>query len=88
MTASSNPTGLSAEEWHHKVREPVPQGRRNQTLAQVAGLLFRKLPADVAAELAYCWAQVKMDPPLSDREIMRTLDSIANRELRRRGRPA
>lgn len=64
----------------------IPQGRRNDTLARVAGFLFRKLPAAEAAEFAYCWAQVRMSPPLSDREIRRTLDSIAGRELRRRER--
>ena len=62
----------------------IPKGRRNDTLARVAGFLFRKLPAAEAAEFAYCWAQVRMSPPLSDREIRRTLDSIAGRELRRR----
>lgn len=77
--------GSSSDAWHQKIATPVLEGRRNQTLAEVAGLLFRKLPATEAAELAYCWAQVRMDPPLPDREIQRTLDSIAGREYRRRG---
>lgn len=77
----------TADEWMIKLRETVPEGRRNQTLAEVCGLLFRKLPAEVAAELAVCWATVKFKPPLQDDEIRRTLESIAGRELRRRGEP-
>ncbi len=71
--------------WHQTITGPVGQGRRNQTLAEVSGLLFRRLPASTAAELAYCWAQVKLRPPLPEREVRRTIDSIAGRELRRQG---
>ena len=74
----------SPDDWLQKIREPIPQGRRNQALAEVSGLLFRRLPAQVAAELAFCWAQIKMQPPISDREIQQTLDSIAGREAQRR----
>ena len=73
-----------AADWHQTISEPVSQGRRNQTLAEVAGLLFRCLPADVAAELAYCWAEVRLSPALPHREVVRTIDSIAGCELRRR----
>jgi len=82
--SSRGPSRTSAD-WHEVVSGTVARGRRNQTLAEVAGLLFRRLPAGIAAELAFCWAQVRMSPPLSGREIQRTLDSIASRELRRRG---
>ena len=82
---SRSPQGRSAECWHETILARIPEGRRNQTLTQVAGLLFRRLPATVAAELAYCWAQAKLAPPLPEREVLRTIDSIAGRELRRRG---
>ncbi|MCB1033277.1 MAG: bifunctional DNA primase/polymerase [Acidobacteria bacterium] len=83
--ASTSPASQGNAGWARTISEPVPQGRRNQTLAQVAGLLFRRLPAELAAELAFCWAQVKLRPPLSDREVERTIDSIAGCELRRQG---
>lgn len=73
-----------AEEWRRRFLEPVAEGRRNQTLAQLAGLLFRNLPAEIAGELAWCWAKIKTTPQLSDSEIFRTLDSIAGRELQKR----
>ena len=77
--------GRSPEQWRQTISARVPEGQRNQTLSQVAGLLFRRLPAVVAAELAYCWSQVRLSPPLPEREVLRTIDSIAGRELRRRG---
>lgn len=81
------PCGRPPEAWERTVTGPVPEGRRNQTLAEVAGLLFRALPAAVAAEMALCWARAKMAPPLPEHEVQRTIDSIAGRELkRRRGR--
>ncbi|RMH15042.1 MAG: DNA primase [Gemmatimonadetes bacterium] len=85
VTQKASPAGRSAEEWHRKLSEPVEQGRRNQVLAQVAGFLFRRLPAACAAEMAACWAEVKLRPPLPEREVRRTIESIAGRELRRRG---
>ena len=75
----------SGESWYRRIAEPVSRGGRNQALAQVTGLLFRYLPAGVAAELALCWARVKLSPPLPEREVRRTIESIAGRELRRRG---
>lgn len=83
-TGRSDRSGRSPEDWHRAVSEAVPEGRRNQTLAEVAGLLFRRLPAAVAAEMAACWARQKMIPPLSEVEIRRTVSSIAGRERRRR----
>lgn len=73
-------------DWSWMIAAPVLEGRRNQSLAQVAGLLFRCLPdAKIAAELAACWAREKFSPPLPEDEIRRTIESIAGRELRRRG---
>lgn len=78
------PTG-TANDWRCKISESVPAGRRNHTLAEVSGLLFRTLPAEIAGELARCWAQVKLMPQLPEHEVRRTIDSIAGRELKRRG---
>ena len=77
--------GRSAEDWLEAISKPVLEGRRNQALAEVAGLLFRRLPARVAAELGYCWAQVKLQPALPEAEVLRTIESIAGCELRRKG---
>jgi len=77
--------GRSPEEWLQLISEPIPSGTRNQRLAQVAGLLYRRFSAPIATEFAYCWAQTKLAPPLPKDEVARTLSSIEGREQRRRG---
>lgn len=84
LSESDETRGASPEQWFEVISQRVPEGRRNETLAKVAGLLFRRLPAQVAAELAYCWARERLAPPLPDREVRRTIESIAGREVRRR----
>jgi hypothetical protein len=74
--------GHSPEKWAELVA-PVNEGRRNERLAQIAGLLFRRLPAPVAVVLARLWAMNRTVPPLPEIEIDRTLDSIAQLEARR-----
>jgi hypothetical protein len=85
LESNASPGESRSADWHQTVSAPVPKGQRNQALARLAGMLFRRLPADVAAELAFCWAQAKLRPPLPEREVLRTIDSIAACELRRRG---
>jgi Bifunctional DNA primase/polymerase, N-terminal/Primase C terminal 1 (PriCT-1) len=74
------------EEWLALVTAGVEEGQRNQAVARLAGLLFRRLPEPtLAAELVACWNRVKCRPPLDAAELKRTLDSIASREMQRRG---
>ena len=77
--------GRPASEWAELVAGPIPEGRRNEVLARVVGLFFRRLPADVAADLAELWAEHRLVPPLDVSETRRTIASIATAELRRRG---
>lgn len=70
------------DEWSQLIAGPVPEGRRNEALARVVGMLFCRLPAIVAADLAALWARNRCDPPLSEQEIQRTVASIARCELR------
>ena len=73
------------DEWRQLVANGVREGERNQAVARVAGLLLRKdIDAQVTLDLLMCWNRVKCDPPMSDVEIIRTVDSIAARELARR----
>ena len=65
--------------------------RQSRTRAVMLSLeeyeaLLRRLPdPQLAAELVVCWHAVKCRPPLPAEELRRTLDSIAAREMRRRG---
>jgi hypothetical protein len=73
------------EEWQRIALEGVEHGARNQTIARVAGLLFRRLPDPIlAAELVACFNAVKCRPQLGAEELKRTIDSIAAAEMRRR----
>ena len=88
LAAPGNGNGKTTppEEWLAVVTAGVDEGARNQTIARIAGLLFRRLPdPSLAAELLACWNRVKCRPPLEAAELKRTLDSIAAKEMKRRG---
>src|SRR5690606_13315370 len=48
-------------------------------------LLRRRVDPYVALELALCWNATRCRPPLPEAEVLRTVDSIARAEARRRG---
>jgi hypothetical protein len=82
----SNGHATAPEEWQAIALTGVDHGARNQTIARVAGLLFRRLPdPTLAAELIACFNVIKCRPPLEAHELKRTIDSIAAKEMRRRG---
>ena len=63
----------------------VKEGQRNSSLARLAGHLLRqRVDPYVALGLLRSWNQQSCQPPLAEAEIMRTIDSIAGAELRRR----
>lgn len=70
--------------WRRRVREPVPEGARNATLASLTGhLLWHGIDSEVALELLLCWNRVRCEPPLSEEEVARTIDSITRTHSRR-----
>ena len=65
----------------------VPEGQRNSCLARLAGHLFRhRVDPYITLGLLRSWNLFSCQPPLTEAEMMRTIDSIAGAELRRRGR--
>jgi hypothetical protein len=88
LATPSAPNGsASPGEWRNLLRDGVAEGQRNTALARVAGLLFRHLPpcdAWASVELVKAWNDARCRPPLPEDELNRVLNSIANRELRRR----
>jgi hypothetical protein len=65
----------------------VPKGQRNSTLARLAGHLLRhRVDPYLTLGLLRSWNQLSCQPPLTEAEMTRTIDSIAGAELRRRGR--
>jgi hypothetical protein len=70
-------SGHPLAHWRDLVREGVETGQRNNTIASFAGhLLWHGVDPLVALELLLCWNRVRCQPPLSDDEVARTVESI------------
>lgn len=77
--------GHPPEHWRRLLRAGVVEGRRNATLASIAGhLLRRDVDAGVVAEIVTAWNDARCHPPLADAEVERTVQSIVRAESRRR----
>lgn len=88
LRLSTRPTGerTPPEEWRRITAVGVAEGERNVTLARLVGhLLRRRVDPYVVAELALCWNASRCRPPLPESEVLRTVDSVARAEARRRG---
>jgi hypothetical protein len=71
--------------WRERVRGPVREGERNDAIASLTGhLLWHGVDPDLASELLLCWNRVRCAPPLSDAEVVRTVDSITRTHRRHR----
>jgi hypothetical protein len=72
-------------EWREVVRG-VSRGRRNDACASLCGhLLARGVDAIVALELLVAWDARNNRPPLGRNEVTHVCESIARRELAKRG---
>ena len=72
--------------WRDLVRNGVDEGSRNDSIARLAGhLLRRNVDAIVTLELLGAWNATQCRPPLEEKELVTIVDSIAARELKRRG---
>jgi putative DNA primase/helicase len=80
------PAAALPESWQRLVAEGVSQGQRNDAVARLAGhLLRRNVSARVVLDLMRCWNRERCKPPLDDTELAKTVNSIAQRELKQRG---
>lgn len=65
-----------------KLLKGVNEGERNNTLARIAGkLLQANMSPEMALELCIAWNSSRCSPPLSNYEVVKTVDSIAKAEL-------
>jgi Bifunctional DNA primase/polymerase, N-terminal/Primase C terminal 1 (PriCT-1) len=85
-TTTQTTAALPAQTWCDLILEGVDEGRRNESIARLAGHLLRhRVDAAVVLEICIAFSDARFRPPLSGDEILATVDSIAARELRRRG---
>ena len=78
------PTPLN--EWHTLLREGVHEGQRNDAMTRIAGKLLRSdLHPHLALEICHAVNEARFLPPLPEKEIHNIVNSIAARELNRRG---
>jgi Bifunctional DNA primase/polymerase, N-terminal/Primase C terminal 1 (PriCT-1) len=83
--ASGAVAATSADEWADLIAAGVPEGRRNCSVARLAGhLLRRRIDPFVVLELLRSWNEARCRPPLPDAAVERIVGSISARELRRR----
>lgn len=79
ITPAGSPRGHPLAYWRRLISEGVPEGSRNSTIASLAGhLLWHDVDPDVVAELLLCWNRERCRPPLTDEEVVRTVDSIVH----------
>lgn len=92
ITSPTNGNGTAAttppSEWRDLVRDGVSEGQRNNAIARLAGyLLRRRVDAVVVLGLLISLNRTQCRPALDDSEVASIVDSIAGRELERRGLP-
>jgi len=79
------PRGHPLAHWRELVRGDVAEGRRNNTLASLAGhLLWHGVDPPVVLELLHAFNRVRCRPPLPDDEVAQVVASITR--LHERGR--
>ena len=68
------------------MRDGVSEGSRNDNLTRLAGYLLRRhVDALVATEIVLAVNDARCRPPLERDEVITIIDSIAAREMKRRG---
>ena len=74
----SPPRGHPLAYWRRLVADGVHAGKRNNTIASLAGHLLRhSVDATVVMELLFCWNRVRCRPPLADEEVATVIASIS-----------
>ncbi len=80
-------TGHPLAFWRELLTSGVAEGGRNNAVASITGhLLWHGVDEQVATELLLCWNRTRCQPPLSDEEVVRTVESIVRTHHRQHPR--
>ncbi len=86
LPAPGPAAGHPRQYWRELIRAGIDEGRRNDTIASLAGhLLRRDVDPDVVLELMLAWNRTHCRPSLPDDEVERVVHSIAHLHERRAG---
>jgi hypothetical protein len=86
IAAPTNGVATPPSAWRALVHAGVGEGARDCTITKLAGYLLRRyIDPVVALELLQTWNEARCTPPLPDEDVERIVNSIAGKELRRRG---
>jgi hypothetical protein len=67
----------SLADWRRLVRDGVPEGQRNSTMASLAGhLLWHQVDPQIVLELLLAWNRTRCRPPLDDAEVAQVVANI------------
>lgn len=71
--------GRRLADWRSLVREGVPEGERNSTVASLTGhLLWHEVDPEIVLELMLGWNRLRCRPPLDDDEVAQVVRNIAH----------
>lgn len=71
--------------WRSLIRNGVGEGERNNSIAALAGrLLWHDVDPEIVTDLLLCWNLERCRPPLSDEEVIATVESITRTHRRHR----
>jgi len=78
--------GKPLEAWHAVLTQPIANGTRNATLAEITGkLLFHDVNLILIRDLLICVNATRCEPPVSLDEVEQIVASVARTHLRKAG---
>ena len=85
MATNVGGKGRPLEEWHAVLTQPIANGTRNATLAEITGkLLFHDVNLVLIRDLLVCVNATRCEPPVELDEVEAIVASVARTHLRNR----
>jgi hypothetical protein len=89
LRASGARARRSLSDWRQLVRDGVPEGQRNSTVASLAGhLLWHQVDPEIVLELLLAWNRMRCRPPLDDAEVAQVVANIVRLHVEESARRA
>ncbi len=84
-TTGEQTSSRNGDYWSNLFSKGAIKGSRNAACAQLTGYFLRRyLHAPLVADVILLWNEKRNNPPLSKKEVLQVVDSVAGIELKRR----